>query len=172
MLASLSANPIQIFDRRLMMSNINLTNRSTDKKPSGQFPHLFGQHFLDDFVQNFSSHFPFVRETPAKGDSKLDFVDPKVDITENKKAYTLTAELPGLDNDDITLDLSDGILTLSGQKNYENEADKDDNIRSFSLPVSVDQDAIKAEFKKGLLKVTLPKSVKAQELQRKIEISG
>ncbi|GAC26042.1 HSP20 family protein [Paraglaciecola mesophila KMM 241] len=166
-----------------MMSNINLTNRSTDKKPSGQFPHLFGQHFLDDFVQNFSSHFPFVRETPAKGDSKLDFVDPKVDITENKKAYTLTAELPGLDNDDITLDLSDGILTLSGQKNYENEADKDDNIhimersygsfqRSFSLPVSVDQDAIKAEFKKGLLQVTLPKSVKAQELQRKIEISG
>ena len=110
-------------------------------------------------------------------------MDPKVDITENKKAYTLTAELPGLDNDDITLDLSDGILTLSGQKNYENEADKDDNIhimersygsfqRSFSLPVSVDQDAIKAEFKKGLLKVTLPKSLKAQELQRKIEISG
>ncbi len=165
------------------MSNLSINSRSTEKKPSGQFPHLLGQHFLNDFVQNFTTHFPFVRDAAGTGNAKLDFVNPKVDITENKKAYTLTAELPGLDSDDVTLDLSDGVLTLSGQKKYQSEADKDDNVhimersygsfqRSFSLPVSVDQDAIKAEFKKGLLKVNLPKSVKAQELQRKIEISG
>tara|TARA_R110001606_G_scaffold397136_1_gene572719 strand:+ start:655 stop:1155 length:501 start_codon:yes stop_codon:yes gene_type:complete len=166
-----------------MMSNLSVNNRSDDKKSSGSFPNLFGQHVFDDFVQNFTSHLPFAREAIGSGESKLDFVNPKVDITESKKTYTLTAELPGLDNDDITLDLSDGILTLSGQKKYENEADTDDNVhvmernygsfqRSFRLPVSVEQDAIEAEFKKGLLKVKLPKSVKAQELQRKIKISN
>ena len=123
------------------MSNLSVNNRS------GSFPSLFGPHVFDDFVQNVASHFPFAREALSTGEGKLDFVNPKVDITENKKAYTLTAELPGLDNDDITLDLSDGILTLSGQKKYENEADTDDNVhvmeRKMRLKLSLKKDCLR-----------------------------
>jgi len=165
------------------MSNLSISNHSGDKKHNGQFPNLFGQNFFEDFFQNVTSHFPFAKELAETSESKLGFVNPKVDITENKKAYSLTAELPGLDNDDIKLELSDGILTLSGKKKYEHEEDKEDNVhvmersygsfqRSFRLPTSVEQDQIKAEFKKGVLKITLPKSAKAQEQQRKIEIEG
>ena len=93
----------------------------------------------------------------------------------------MSAELPGLELDDINLDLSDGVLTLSGEKKTEKEEDKDDNYhmmersygffkRSFSLPPSIEEDKIQAKFNKGVLNVTLPKSEKAQKLQRKISI--
>ena len=125
--------------------------------------------------------FPF-QKSSGLIDTKLDFVTPKVDIVERKTSYELTAELPGLESKDIKLSLSDDILTISGEKKYESDEDKEDNIhvmersygsfqRSFRLPVSVEQDAITANFKKGVLKILLPKSAKAQELQRKIEIT-
>jgi HSP20 family protein len=93
----------------------------------------------------------------------------------------VTAELPGLVLDNINLEISDGILTLSGEKKTEKEAGEDSNYhmmersygffkRSFSLPPSVEEDKIKAEFKKGVLHVSMPKSDKAQQKQRKISI--
>ena len=164
------------------MSNLPIGNQQGSNKHPGLFPNLFGQHFFDDFFHNFASRFPFATEAAESTDNKLAFVSPSVDITENQTAYTITAELPGLDNDDIALDLSDGILTLSGQKKYEKQRNDDDNVhvmersygsfqRSFRLPISVEQDSIKAEFNKGVLKVLLPKSAKAQEQQRKIHIA-
>ena len=164
------------------MSNLPITNRSSDSKSNSFLSSFFGQKALDNFFQDFSSHFPFSKESSGLIDTKLDFVTPKVDIVERKKSYELTAELPGLESKDIKLSLSDDILTISGEKKYESDEDKEDNIhvmersygsfqRSFRLPVSVEQDAINANFKKGVIKILLPKSAKAQELQRKIEIT-
>ncbi|MCC2617554.1 Hsp20/alpha crystallin family protein [Aestuariibacter halophilus] len=163
------------------MSNLPISNRHRDDKPADTFPRLFGDHFFDDFLQRFSSHFPLTRQRAKDMDAKLGFVDPNVDITENKEAFILTAELPGLDKNDIKLDLSDGVLSLSGEKKFEQDESKDDSVhvmerrygsfqRSFRLPNSVDQDAIKASFKNGVLSVYMPKSPQAKAQQRKIDI--
>jgi HSP20 family protein len=92
---------------------------------------------------------------------------PAVDMFEKDDTVVIKAELPGLDRKDISLDLQNGILTLKGERKHENEV-KDENfyrremsygkfVRSFSLPVEVDADKIKAEFQNGLLTIEVPK---------------
>ena len=92
---------------------------------------------------------------------------PAVDMFEKDDQGVIKAELPGLDKNDISLDLQNGVLTLKGERKYENEV-KEENyyrremscgkfIRSFTLPADVDADKIKAEFQKGLLTVEVPK---------------
>jgi len=92
---------------------------------------------------------------------------PAVDMFEKDDQVVIKAELPGLDKNDISLDLQNGVLTLKGERKYENEV-KEENyyrremscgkfIRSFSLPGDVDADKIKAEFQNGLLTVEVPK---------------
>lgn len=92
---------------------------------------------------------------------------PAVDMFEKDDNVVIKAELPGLDKNDISLDLQNGVLTLKGERKYENEV-KEENyyrremscgkfIRSFSLPGDVDADKIKAEFQNGLLTVEVPK---------------
>jgi len=92
---------------------------------------------------------------------------PAVDMFEKDDNVVIKAELPGLDKNDISLDLQNGVLTLKGERKYENEV-KEENyyrremscgkfIRSFTLPADVDADKIKAEFQKGLLTVEVPK---------------
>lgn len=94
-------------------------------------------------------------------------VCPAIDITENDAAITLTAELPGLSEEDVDLTLSDGFLTLKGEKTVAHETKDDDRVvvernygsfhRSFPVPHRVDQDAIDASFENGVLKVIMPK---------------
>ena len=92
---------------------------------------------------------------------------PAVDMFEKDDTVVIKAELPGLDKKDVSLDLQNGVLTLKGERKYENEV-KEENyyrremscgkfIRSFSLPADVDADKIKAEFQNGLLTVEVPK---------------
>jgi len=92
---------------------------------------------------------------------------PAVDMFEKDDQVVIKAELPGLDKNDISLDLQNGVLTLKGERKYENEV-KEENyyrremscgkfIRSFTLPADVDADKIKAEFQRGLLTVEVPK---------------
>ena len=163
------------------MSNISVSNQSTNGKNKGIVP--LGSHFpyIDDFFDKFTSNWPFIRPTFGNMESTELSLNPKVDIVEEDKSYKLSAELPGLDLDDITLDLSDGVLTLSGEKKTEKEENKEGNYhmmersygyfkRSFSLPPSVEEDKIKADFKKGVLRIVMPKSEKAQQHQRKIAI--
>lgn len=105
---------------------------------------------------------------------------PEIDVKENGKEMVLTAELPGMDEKDIELSVSDGVLTLKGEKKMEKREEKDDYRvmerrygsfqRSFSLPDSVNQDAIKADFDKGVLKVTMPKKAEAKKAEKKIKI--
>jgi HSP20 family protein len=142
-----------------------------------------GMHlpYIDDFFDKFTQNWPFSRPSLGSIQSTEFTLNPKVDITEDDKSYKMSAELPGMDLENINLDLSDGILTLSGEKKTEKEEDKEGNYhlmersygffkRSFSLPPSVEEDKIKADFKKGVLTVSMPKSEKAQKLQRKISI--
>jgi HSP20 family protein len=107
---------------------------------------------------------------------------PAVDVTENDKAYTITAELPGIEEKDVDVSVSDDMLTIKGEKRQEKE-EKGKNYyvsersygsfqRSFRLPTGVDQDKASATFSKGVLTLVLPKTAEAQKQPKKIEIKA
>jgi HSP20 family protein len=107
---------------------------------------------------------------------------PAVDIAEKEKEYEVTAELPGLDESNIEVKLSNGTLTIKGEKKEEKEEKKKDYYlserrfgsfqRSFQVPEGVDADKIEASFKKGLLTVTLPKTAEALKKEKKIAVKA
>jgi HSP20 family protein len=104
---------------------------------------------------------------------------PRVEISETEKEVQVTAELPGLEEKDIQVELEKGVLAIRGEKKTEME-DKD---RLFSeryygrferrIPLDdIDEDKIGASFKNGVLNVILPKSPTAQQKVRRIAING
>jgi HSP20 family protein len=107
---------------------------------------------------------------------------PAVDIAEKDNAYEITADLPGMEEKNIEVKVSDGNLTIKGEKREEKEEKKKDYYlqerhfgsfeRSFGLPEGVDPDKIEASFKKGVLTVTLPKKPEAQKPAKKIDIKA
>lgn len=105
---------------------------------------------------------------------------PRVDIYEKDGNYVVKADMPGVEEKDLNVEIKDNILTLSGKKEEEKES-QDKNYhrvertsgsftRTFSIPEGVEADQIKAEYKKGVLTVTLPKSKKAEP--KKIEVKA
>ena len=107
---------------------------------------------------------------------------PAVDITEKDGAYEITAELPGMVEKDIDVQFSDGMLTIKGEKKEEKEEKKKDYHlserhfgsfqRSFRVPEGVQPNEITAEFKNGVLSLTLPKSAQAKKTERKIAVKA
>jgi HSP20 family protein len=105
---------------------------------------------------------------------------PAVDIAETDKGYEITAELPGMDESNIDVKFADGTLTIKGEKRDQKEEKKKDYYlserhygsfqRSFGVPDGVDADKIEANFKNGVLTVTLPKTPQAQRSEKKIAI--
>lgn len=103
---------------------------------------------------------------------------PTTDVVENDTAYTITAELPGVDKKDVTIDVSDNVLTISGEKTNEVKDEKHHRIersygsftRSFTLPDTVEVSNIKAVCENGVVKVTLPKVVKEEVKKLSIAI--
>ena len=121
-------------------------------------------------------------EPPWSADSSFSFSAPAVDMTEDDKAYMITAELPGLDEKSIDVTVSGDMLTLRGEKHYEkDENDKNRHMseraygsfqRAFALPDGIDRDKIAAELSKGVLTITLPKTAEAQKPHKKIEVKA
>jgi HSP20 family protein len=109
---------------------------------------------------------PFFRIGRLDDDS-MGMWNPKVDLYEKDDNFVIKAELPGVDKKDITIDLKDRVLTLSGERSYDNEVEEENYYRrersygkfqrAFTLPADVDSDKIKAEFKDGVLQVEVPK---------------
>ena len=108
------------------------------------------------------------------------FWSPSVDIYETDENIVLKAELPGVDKKEVSVEVKDSTLILKGERKREKEV-KEENyhrversfgtfMRSFSLPVSVKQDQVKAKFKDGVLEVTLPKAEEAKPKQVKVEV--
>jgi HSP20 family protein len=105
---------------------------------------------------------------------------PAVDIYENADSVVVKAELPGVEKDQISVEVKDGILSLRGERKFEKEVKEDSYHRieraygsfqrSFSLPVSVDQEKVTAKFKDGVLEVKLPKKEQAKPKQIKVNV--
>ena len=119
----------------------------------------------------------------AGGDSELSSTgawSPAVDLYESDQDFILKAELPGVVHDDIELRIDDDRVTLRGDRRLAEAVDEKQFLRmershgpfrrTFDLPTSVDADEVEAEFKSGILTVTIPKRV--SEKSRQIPISG
>jgi len=107
---------------------------------------------------------------------RWDVFSPRVDVVESGKEIKVSAELPGMEEGDIEVTLSNDVLTISGEKKEEVENRGKDYYhversygsfrRAIPLPCEVDTDKAEATFKKGVLTVTLPKTVEAQAHKR------
>ena len=105
---------------------------------------------------------------------------PLADITETEEAFHVKAELPGVKKDDVDVSLSNGVLTLKGERKTEEET-KDEKqhrierfhgtfVRRFDLPDNIDQSGITADYVDGILSLTIPKTTKTTPETMKIDI--
>lgn len=100
---------------------------------------------------------------------------PAVDIYETTDAVCLRAELPGVDREDVSVEVKDGVLRLHGERKFEKEVDEENYHRieraygtfhrSFTLPPSIDGENVIARMKDGVLEVKLPKKEQAKPKQ-------
>jgi HSP20 family protein len=142
-------------------------NRDVARRDWNPFDSL--QREIDRVFDEFGKGFP------AFGAGNL---TPTVDVSESDKEIEITAELPGLEDKDVQVNIADNVLTIRGEKKAEKE-DKNKNyhvversygsfVRTLALPDGVDPGSIKATLSKGVLKVTVPKPAPSQV--KKVEI--
>jgi HSP20 family protein len=126
--------------------------------------------------------FPAGLGSPASG--AAGFLAPRVDVSETAEGLDIVADLPGIDQKDIELDVADDVLTLKASHTAEKKEDDDKRhyhvvertsgtyLRRFALPFPVDEDRIAATFDKGVLKVSVPRAADDVKQSRRIEIKG
>ena len=120
---------------------------------------------------------PLASALPARtnGDRWL----PEVDITEEKERILVRADLPGMKQEEISVEVSDGVLSIKGErrresetkegKTYRTERSHGSFLRSFTLPSGVDAAKVSASYKNGVLEIALPKLAEAKAKQIKVE---
>ncbi|MBO6585747.1 MAG: Hsp20/alpha crystallin family protein [Gracilimonas sp.] len=104
---------------------------------------------------------------------------PSVDISETENQFDVSVSLPGMNKEDINVDLDNGHLTISGERKLESEGSGKNFhrvessygsfSRSFQLPDSIDEESITAKYENGILNITIAKS--EEKVKKKIEIS-
>jgi len=122
----------------------------------------------------------FFRNTGA--DSAITTWAPAVDIHETEQELVMRADLPGIDEKDLDVRVENNMLTVRGERKFEKNVSEDNYLRversfgtfsrSFSLPNTVNTEAIKAEYKHGVLTVTLPKREESKPRQVKIAVAS
>ena len=118
---------------------------------------------------------PVFRVGRMDDDASMGIWNPAVDLYEKDDHYMIKAELPGVDKNNVKIDLKDRLLTLSGERTYDNEVNEENYYRRemsygkfqrvFTLPADVDSDKIKAEFKDGVLQIEVPKPAEKRAKQ-------
>ena len=106
---------------------------------------------------------------------------PAVDVNETETEFLLSADMPGLDKKDVSVDIHDGVITIKGERTIDNEKSNDDYRirerqlgsfnRSFRLPDNVNEVNVAAKFNNGVLTITLPKTKEVIPEGRQIKIS-
>jgi len=128
---------------------------------------------LEDMSERLNRVFsrPSVRNTGKENLTVADWM-PTVDISETEGEYLIKAELPEVKKEDVKVTVENGVLTLQGERRQEKEEkgkrfhrverSYGSFVRTFALPESVDETAVKAEYKDGVLSLHLPKSEKVK----------
>lgn len=125
----------------------------------------------------------FETSFPARGDNAaLTTWAPAVDIYETENELVIKADLPEMDEKDLDVRVENNMLTIRGERKFENKVKEDNYLRiertygaftrSFSLPTTVNTEAIKAEYNNGVLTVTLPKRAEAKPKQVKVAVAN
>lgn len=152
----------------------HMTVRRGDWDPFRDF-----QREMNRLFDDFFTEFPLATQLGEKRSANSAF-SPRVDVSETDSAVTVSAELPGMDEKDITVEMDDASITVRGEKQEEKE-DKGRNWysreqtygafhRVIPLPSSVDGAKAKAKFKKGVLTITVPKREELQAARKAIAI--
>ena len=125
-------------------------------------------------------------QPPARGESGQNMLAvadwaPSVDISETDSAYLIKGEIPGVKKEDVKVTIQDGMLTIQGERRQEKEekgkkfhrveCSYGSFARSFRVPDDADENSVKAEFKDGMLNVTLAKSAKAKPKAIEVSVS-
>lgn len=154
-------------------------NRLFDRFGGAHWPHPGRRRTAEMWPESPLNWDPFAGfEWPAVAGGEGEF--GRADLSETDDGYELQIDLPGMKKDDLKVDLSDGILTVSGERSDEREDKRKGYYlsersygsvrRSFRVPESVKIEDIKAEFKEGVLTLTMPKTEEAQKSSRRIEV--
>jgi HSP20 family protein len=131
---------------------------------------------MDDFFGRRMR--PWWPERWLRGEGEI--TRPALDVYEEKDEIVVKAELPGMDKNDIEVNISDSELTLKGEKKKEEKVEEENYyrcersygafLRSVELPKDVQADKIKASFKNGILEVRLPKTEEAKTREIKVKV--
>lgn len=144
---------------------MNIMKRSSNPVPRDAFEAMWNQ-FLRPFSDE-STHEP-------------NLWSPAVDVREDKDAYVVVADLPGVEKDNIHLSLENNTLTIKGERHHEKKEERagysrvermqGQFYRRFVLPETTDESKIKAQYKKGVLEVIIPKKDNAKSKKIDVEI--
>jgi HSP20 family protein len=156
------------------------TEITKSQEKSVSRPHdIFGamRDEMDRMFERFEHGWP---QWPALFRRKGDLTVPDLDVRENTNSFVVEAELPGVDEKDISVTLANGVLTIRGEKKHEKKEEGESYYvtersfgsfeRAIRLPDTVDDAKIEAKFDKGVLKVMAAKKPEAVKADRKIEI--
>lgn len=138
---------------------------------------LIPRNSLFDLDRFFENSWP---SYPQAGNGQTTFA-PRVDVKEKDNAYVISAELPGVNKDDVEVTLHNGVLSIKAETRQEDKEEKDGQVirqerrygkfvRSFDLGPQVKDDSINARFENGILTLTAPKSEPEAPQARRIEI--
>ena len=132
-------------------------------------------HDMERLFEDFSRDFGWGPPAPARAT-----VMPRIDVSESEGEIKVEAEMPGVEEKDVEVVLSNGRLTIKGEKKQEKEEKKKDYhvversygsfARSIGLPFQADPAQVKASFAKGVLTVTVPKPPEVKANEKKIPI--
>jgi len=132
---------------------------------------------FEDFLGRRLRPFWPERWWPAAG---MEITTPAVDLYEEKDDIVVKAELPGMEKDNIEVNLSENRLTIKGEKKKEEEVKKEGYyrsersygsfVRTLELPTEVQTDKVKAAFKNGILEIRLPKTEEAKKKETKVKV--
>ncbi len=178
--------PWNWFKKEEENAGANLPVRRTRMQPpteGGYHPVAFLQQEIDRVFNDFFDGWPSLglgrAMLPGLAEGML---KPTLDLSANDKEYTISVEIPGVDEKDVSLELSGDTLTIRGEKKQEKE-EKERNFyrmersygafqRVLSLPEDIGEEGIKAKFKKGVLTVTMPRKTVPASGAKRIEVKA
>lgn len=157
-----------------MTQQVPMPQKSSAMSPFADFDRLFGR-----MLRNWPFGWPDMPAAEPRALRAFEHV-PSVEVKENGKAYTVSVELPGLDEKDVKVTVEDDLLSISGEKKVERTDDKThfsersygSFTRSFTLPSDADRNAIAASFAKGVLTLEIAKTASAPAQGKQIEVKA
>jgi len=118
----------------------------------------------------------------APGEGRAQRWSPAMDLVEAEDHYVLRVDLPGMDENDVSIEVHDNVLTVSGERRDEQEETRQGwhrvertfgrFSRSLTLPEGIDPDAVTAEFDKGVLSISVPKPEERKPRRVAIQVGG